>query len=233
MKTTFLAPMLVWGVAMAAGCSDTKEPDNIIPPPDGTEFSQTFVQLYLAPNNIRLTELILTTEDSDVRCIQIAFDGEEYERESDLFKTLSAAYGDTSYNDFLVPYSNRVLAEPIEAVAVEWAATGTADARPLTRVTRIDTATPYDFIRNGYRWEEGTTLPEELPVMNAHTQYGYRPVFKPLDELAADDLTLIDYTQSYLIIPAGELTDAGTLSVALIIGSQTLTASLDLAAVLK
>ena len=233
MKTTFLAPMLVWGVAMAAGCSDTKEPDNIIPPPDGTEFSQTFVQLYLAPDNIRLTELILTAEDSDVRCIQIAFDGEEYERESDLFKTLSAAYGDTSYNDFLVPYSNRVLAEPIATVAVEWAETGAANACPLDSQTKFDTATPYEFIRNGYRWDEGVVPPDELPVMNTYTQYGYRPVFKPLDELTTDDLTLIDYTQSYLIIPAGELTEGGTLYVTITIGTQTLTASLELAAAQK
>lgn len=228
MKTTFLAPMLVWGVAMAAGCSDTKEPDNIIPPPDGTEFSQTFVQLYLAPNNIRLTELILTTEDSDVRCIQIAFDGEEYERESDLFKTLSAAYGDTSYNDFLVPYSNLALAEPIDQVSVQWTATGASDTRPLDNGTRLATASPYEFIRNGYR-NESVTFPTELSVLGCYMQYGYRPIFKGVKELDTEDLTLIAYQDCFLFVPAGDLAEGGTLQVAITVGTQIRSATLDIA----
>lgn len=148
---------------MAAGCSDTKEPDNIIPPPDGSEFSKTFIQQ-----------------------------------------------------------------EPIETVAVQWTAAGAAEARPLDSETRLDAATPSEFIRNGYRNQEVDLL-EEPPVMNANTDYGYRPVFKPLDDLTADDLTLIAYKRCYLIVPAGELTDGGTLNVTVTTGSQTLSATLDLA----
>lgn len=228
MKTTILIPLLVCGFAMAAGCSDTKEPDNIIPPPDGTEFSKTFIQQYLMPENIRLNELTLTPEDSDVRCIRIAFDGEEYNRGSDRFDALSATYGDTYFNNRLVPYSNLALAEPIETVTVRWTATGATEPRSLDSQTRIETATPYEFIRNGYRHEE-VELPEEHTIMGENRQYGYRTVCKPLDDLTADDLTLIDYKRCYLILPAGELSEGGTLNVVLTFGEQTRSATLDIA----
>lgn len=227
MKTTFLVPMLVCGVAMAAACSDTKEPDNILPAPDGTQYSETFVQQYLSPSAIRLIEIPMASDDPSVRCIHIAFDGQEYSSGSDRFDALSAAYGDTYFNNRLVPYTNLALAEPIETVAVQWTAVGATQARPLNQGTRLGTASPFDFIRNGYR-DQGVAFPAELSVLGCYRQYGYRPVFKPVSDLTTDDLTLIAYKDCYLFIPVGDLAAGGTLNVSFRIGSASLTATLDL-----
>lgn len=227
MKTTILIPLLVCGFAMVAGCSDTKDTPDVLPP-DGTQFSETFVQQYLMPAAIGLTEIRLTSANPSVRCIHIAFDGEAYNPGNEQFKALSVAYGDTSFNDYIIPYSNLALSEAIETVTVQWTATGATEPRSLDSKTRIETATPYEFIRNGYRHEE-VELPEEHTIMGENRQYGYRTVCKPLDDLTADDPTLIDYKRCYLILPAGELSEGGTLNVVLTFGEQTRSATLDIA----
>lgn len=223
-KTTRL--LLTAGVLLlAAGCKDSDEP-TVVPPPDGTQFSATFIQQYLAPSGIELS--VRTINDPSTTCIHVRFDGELYSPGSEQFATLSEAYGDTSYNNPLVPYSNLALAEPIDQVSVQWTATGASDTRPLDNGTRLATASPYEFIRNGYR-NESVTFPTELSVLGCYMQYGYRPIFKGVKELDTEDLTLIAYQDCFLFVPAGDLAEGGTLQVAITVGTQIRSATLDIA----
>lgn len=226
MKSNLLLPILLCGLVMASGCTDTKDSSDIVPP-DGTQFSKTFVQQYLMPSQIRLTEIRQALNDPSVRCIRIAFDGELYNPESDRFGTLSSTFGDTSFNNYLVPFSNLALAEVVGSIGVRWTSIN-AEARSLDGVARLATASPYEFIRNGYHGQTGT-FPAELALMGCYKQYGYRPVFKFVNDLGAEDLTLLAYQDCYLFLPADVLATGGTLEVLLTFGMQTLSATSDIA----
>ena len=164
-KTTRL--LLAAGVLLlAAGCKDSDEP-TVVPPPDGTQFSETFIQQYLAPSGIELSAR--TINDPSTTCIHVRFDGELYTPGSEQFATLSEAYGDTSYNNPLVPFSNLALAETIRAVSVRWTPLGAAadGTRTLDAVTHIGTASLYAFVRNGYR-DDAEAFPDALSFLGCY-----------------------------------------------------------------
>ena len=224
-KTTRL--LLAAGVLLlAAGCKDSDEP-TVVPPPDGTQFSETFIQQYLAPSGIELSAR--TINDPSTTCIHVRFDGELYTPGSEQFATLSEAYGDTSYNNPLVPFSNLALAETIRAVSVRWTPRGAAadGTRTLDAVTHIGTASLYAFVRNGYR-DDAEAFPDALSFLGCYQQYGHKPVYEPVGELDIDDTTLIAYEDCNLLLPAAELASGGTLEVGLTVGTHTFTATLAL-----
>ena len=215
------------GLLAMNGCGDSHETPAPLPPaPDGTEFSETFIQMYLVPTGIRLVENSPST--ADFRCILIQFDGTDfYKPGSEEFELLSRRYGDTDYNTCQVPYSNLALAEPVTAVSVRWTAKG--DAAAFTRTpdaqTRICAPSPYEFIQSGYQYPSVSYPAGFEWLQNGNS--AYIAIVKPLSELGATDLALADLNSHYLVLPANP--EIAAIEVTLTVGTQTFTSTLDIA----
>ena len=123
----------------------------IVDPPDGASFSQYFVDLYVMPSGMSLSDRL---EECNTICV--TFSGEEiraYSHEDSLrFIALAKSFGDTSYNRRSVPYSNPAIGSEIRSVSVvcDKDFPGVPAGDNLNDVVVLCSASPYEYIQNGY-----------------------------------------------------------------------------------
>ncbi len=169
---------------------------------NGMGFSKNFIDSYLIPNEIFTWIPVLKIEF--LRWHGIMTDTTITEWAD--FKTYSEKYGDTHYNrNKAQPIV--VIADPLTSISIvsdkdydELHPAGT----PLDDVAVLFAFSPYKFIQNDYKDDE-----DEVPNwMYEYNEYytvggthGFKRIFKYLNELTQEDMTLLDVHSFQIIFP--------------------------------
>ncbi len=182
-------------LAFACGCSDSKEPQVHVEAPDGTVFTNNFIQAYRVPER-------LAGEAAADGYLRLAFDGRILRNtETDAaaraeYDLLSVKYGDTAFDGYLVPHSTEALGTVCTAIdivcdkAFDEAHAAGASLGDLVKVCAVSFR---KFVSEGYApARAGEAFPAEFDGLGFYNGLGAAPLFAKLTELKPDDLTLIE-----------------------------------------
>lgn len=193
-RILFLLPLCCVAMISTNCKNDTKDPDPN-PPIYGTEFSENLVQVYVEPATLEAQAAgdYINLPGSLVIALDFYGRGIKQHPENEEFKALSRKYGDTSYNKWIVPFTNASLLT--EFSSVEVTCDRAIDSRhpagaSLADIVKLCATSPYRFIRSGYNDITKTPaffLDHNFNIPNP----GYEVVFNMLDRLTADDLKLL------------------------------------------
>ncbi len=194
--------MFVIALACMCSCSKNDEPAVVVTPPDGTVFSKSFIQIFVVPEEIRAYPLMKNY-------LQVEFEGDRLngvkEDVREEFDALCAEYGDMSYNDKIVPYSTVAVGVDCQAIDVVCDRAVDADhpaGSSLADVVKICAVSFREYIESGYVTSPGAG---DFPAEFEGGQYngkGAAALFKPLNEVTAEDLRLIE-ANFRLLFPEG------------------------------
>lgn len=182
------------GILLLVGCN---EHTNTPLAPDGSVYSENFVQLYLINDRISLSSQL-------DRYITIEFKGKlisnRVEADREEYKRVSDQFGDNYYNGTLLANCNYAIANKIEGISIvcnsEFDSThGIGES--LGDLVKICAVTCYDYIQNGYKLANSESYPGAFKNLILNNGNGYQPVFKFLDAFKAEDSMLSD-TVCYL-----------------------------------
>ncbi len=165
--------------------------DNV---PDGKVISPNFVQVYMIPDRIELYAL----DSPHERYISVAFSGTKYNnRQASMmveFDKLAQKYNDLSYNEKLFPNTNLALGTDYSSVRITCDKPfdeGHPAGKSLGDVVWLCANSYKMFIESGY--DTSYKFPD---YVDDHWFFdrktGLYPVFKVLDEVMVEDLTLIE-----------------------------------------
>lgn len=189
----------------AVGCSDNNTPQGPVTPPDGTVFSESFVQTYVVPSAMSVTlpkenSMLLTFEGREV--------GSMAQNDREAYTRLCEKYNDLAFNRMIVPNSTRALAENISAVDIVCDKAIDEDhpaGASLRDAVKVYAASFNEFIESGY--VKFFPFPHDYQGLGFYNGEGASPVCKLLSDLAANDLRLAEprlYLRFVNGLPAGE-----------------------------
>lgn len=183
--TTLLAAGLLYG------CKDT---ESDVPPPDGSVYSENFVQLYI------LNEDIILSRYSD-RYIRMEFTGEVVGNtdpaQSATYDRLSLRYHDRTYNRRILANHNYALANSLSGISII-CRNDFDEAHPagaaINDLVKLCASSCREYIGNGYRMPDvGNAFPDEFDGLTLNESLGYVPVFRELDKFEpSESLELLD-----------------------------------------
>lgn len=187
---------LLFLLLAAVGCSDNNTPNGPVTPPNGTVFSQSFVQTYVHPSSLSITHpkanfLLLTFKGREV--------GNMAQEDKEAYTRLCEKYDDLSFNRPIVPNSTRALDEGLAAIDVvcdqaldENHPAGTS----LSNAVKVYAASFKPFIESGYK--QTAPFPEDFQGLGFYNGEGGSPVCKLLSDLQPNDLILVE-PELYLV----------------------------------
>ncbi|MDE5706785.1 MAG: hypothetical protein K2H69_01210 [Alistipes sp.] len=209
MKRSFL--LLLLAASFLIGCSDKETPVIENPEieevaPDGTHLSEGFIQVYLLPSamNVRLEGEAVREKEY---LLEISFDGERISNREVQTKArheaIAARYGDREFNDRIVPFSTVALGS--DCLSIEVTCDSPIDEAHPAGAPLGDLLTLYgvsfdEYIACGYDDSKMPSYPESFDGLLLYNGLGGTPLIKPLDEVTAADLLLVEPTL-YLKLP--------------------------------
>lgn len=209
MKRSFL--FLLLASSLLIGCSDNSTPVIETPDigeeaPDSTHLSEGFIQVYLLPSamNVRLVGEAVREKK---HLLEISFDGERISNREVQTKArheaIAARYGDTEFNNSIVPYSTVALGS--DCLSIEVTCDSPIDeahpaGAPLGNLLTLYGISFDEYIACGYDNSKMPPYSESLDGLSLYNGFGGTPLIKPLDEVTAADLLLVEPTL-YLELP--------------------------------
>lgn len=189
------------------GCSDSKGPSVQGEIPDGRTYTKNFVQAYVVPDKLAVEKVMNGY-------LRLTFDGltirnTDADRQEE-YAVLSAKYGDTSYDGYLVPHTTVALGVDCSAIDVvcDKAFDETHEAGvSLGDLVKVCAVSFREFIAEEYKPASGSEpFPTEFAGLGLYDGLGAAPLFKVLKGLQPEDLKLIG-PEIYLYFPKAP--DAG------------------------
>lgn len=164
-----------------------------VPPPDGSVFSENFVQIYL------MNEAMTLSQHAE-QYIRIDFQGDLISNTAparrSVYDELSLYYDDRTYNGLLLANHNYALAYAL--YGFDLSCLDDFDERhprgsSLNDLVELRTVSCREYIRNGYRSPtSGSSFPADFDGLMLNTTPGYSPVTTRLDRLGSDTIVLPD-----------------------------------------
>ncbi|NDV70365.1 hypothetical protein [Dysgonomonas sp. 25] len=199
MKTIYNILLFACLILAFSSCHSTEDE-----PISGAFYSENFVQAYIIPDRM---EISVRDYGHLQSFIYVKFYGTEIDNMSDAheeqFSLYSQKYGDTHYNQKLVPFTNWAMGEDIQTIDIRCDKdidsehpTGTS----LNDVIKLFAASPYRFIQNDYKKLDDYQIPEDIEGLSFRE--GYYPVYKLLSDVTVSDLTLLAYDYYLDILPS-------------------------------
>lgn len=190
--------LLIMVFSFLFGCSDNNNDQR---PPDGSVFSENFIQSYVIPSKIALG-------NTARGYISVKFIGQEI-KNTDMFAKsdydkLATRYDDLAYNSNLVKNSTCAIGK--EYLEIKIFCNKAIDdnhnaGESLNDVVKLCGNSFKEYIASKYDANfKSPTIPSEFEGLDFYNGKGASPVFKLLSEVTANDLILVE-PELYLLLP--------------------------------